>query len=170
MAKILWFTGLSGSGKTTIALRLKEELEKQNFKIKVLDGDDVRNTLHKHLGFSPKDIKENNRLIVELCKENFRDFDFIIVPIISPFRESRMKARETFKDNFVEIFINCSIEECIRRDVKGHYKKAIAGEIKNFIGIAKEVPFEKPENPEVIICTERDSIEEGVQRIKKLIL
>lgn len=164
-AKVLWFTGLSGSGKTTIALLLKEKLEKLNKKVKILDGDDVRKTLHKHLGFTPEDIKENNRLILELCLDSLNDFDYILVPIISPFRESRQNARNVLNELFIEVYIKCSLEECIKRDCKGHYKKALAGEIKNFIGIAKENPYEHPHNPEITIDTEKESIEESVAKI-----
>lgn len=165
MGKVLWFTGLSGSGKTTIALELKKDLENLGKKVKILDGDEIRNTLHKHLGFTPENIKENNLLITELCLSYIKDFDFILVPIISPFKESRKLAREALKSNFIELFIKCSIEGCIARDIKGHYKKALAGEIKNFIGIAKENPYEPPENPEITIETEKETPRESADKI-----
>src|SRR3989338_4555982 len=117
MTKILWFTGLSGSGKSTIAEILKERFDELGKSYVIFDGDDVRKRLHKHLGFTPEDIKENNRLIVELCKNELGKVDYILVPVISPFKESRVKARETFVDRFVEIFVKCPYEECRKRDV-----------------------------------------------------
>lgn len=164
-AVVIWFTGLSGSGKTTISEGLKIELESLNKTVRVIDGDDVRNTIHKHLGFSPEDIKENNRLILDICIKNLFNFDFILVPIISPFKESRQFAREKLNNQFIELFCNCSLEECIKRDVKGLYKKALAGEIKNFIGIAKENPYEPPEKTEIIINTEIEQPQESVNTI-----
>ncbi len=167
MVKVLWMTGLSGSGKTTISSVLREKLEKLGKKVKILDGDDVRNTLHKHLGFTPQDIKQNNRLIVDLCKRHSKEFDFILVPIISPFRESREYARKELGLDFIEVFIKCSLKECIRRDVKGHYKKALSGEMENFIGISDNVPYEEPKSPEIIANTEKESVEESVEKILK---
>ncbi|MBI2043926.1 sulfate adenylyltransferase [Candidatus Pacearchaeota archaeon] len=166
--KILWFTGLSGSGKSTIAGELKKEFDKLGKSYQVFDGDDVRNRLHKHLGFTPEDIKENNRLIAELSKQEFGKVDFILVPIISPFIVSRENARKQFGQNFVEIYTDCSYEECKKRDVKGHYKKAESGELKNFIGL--DVPYEPPINPEIKIDTTKESLEEAVQRILNIVL
>ncbi len=162
-AKILWFTGLSGSGKTTIAELLKIEFEKREKKVKVFDGDVIRNTLHTKLGFSPEDIKENNQLILELCKKEIGNYDFILVPIISPFRESRTLARQSFGNDFIEIFFNCPLEECKRRDVKGLYLKAEKGEIQNFIGI--HVPYEPPENPEITLNTYSESVLDSIKKI-----
>src|SRR3989338_2805235 len=122
-AKVLWFTGLSGSGKTTIALALQKELEKRNKKFKVFDGDVVRQKLHKHLGFTPEDIKENNRLIAELCLKQINKYDFILVPIISPFRESRENARKILGNSFIEVYVKALLETVIERDVKVYYKK-----------------------------------------------
>ncbi len=170
MAKILWFTGLSGSGKTTIATNLQEKLLSQSKRVLTLDGDVVRETLHKNLGFSPQDIHENNRLIANLAKEQSPNYDYIIVPIISPFQQDRQKARHLLHPNFIEIFINAPIEECIRRDVKGHYQKALRGEIKNFIGIAKENPYEPPSNPEIHIKTKEQTIEQSTQTILTYLL
>jgi len=159
--RILWFTGLSGSGKTTIADSLIKEFAKNGKTSIVFDGDDVRKRLHRHLGFTPEDIKENNRLIIELCKEEIGKTDYILVPVISPFKESREFARKTLGENFVEVYINCSFDECKKRDIKGLYNKAESGELKNFIGL--HVPYEPPENPEIEIDsvneTEKDSAE-----------
>ncbi|MBF0510808.1 MAG: adenylyl-sulfate kinase [Candidatus Omnitrophica bacterium] len=163
--KILWFTGLSGSGKTTIANGFFKKLEAQGQKIKIIDGDAVRGTLHKDLGFSPADIKENNRRIALMCQENVGQWDYILVPVISPFRESRDFARKLLGGAFVEVYIKTSLEECIRRDPKGLYKKALAGDIENFIGISKNTPYEGPKNPEVVVDTACEDIDAGVERI-----
>lgn len=162
-SKVLWFTGLSGSGKTTITDSLKKEFDSRGKSYQVFDGDDVRERLHKHLGFTPEDIKENNRLIVELCRGVYHQVDYIIVPVISPFRESRDKAREVFGKDFVEIYINCSYEECKRRDVKGLYAKAERGEISNFIGL--QIPYEPPINPEIEIYSTKESVEKSLEKI-----
>lgn len=153
-AFILWFTGLSGSGKTSIANIVHEELKKIGKKVMVIDGDVIRATLHKELGFTPAHIRENNRLIASMCHDNLEKYDFILVPIISPFRQSRDFARKLLFSCFIEVYVNASIDECIRRDVKGLYRKALAGLIDNFIGIDANVPYEAPDNPEIIIDAE----------------
>jgi pyruvate kinase len=166
-AKVLWFTGLSGSGKTTLADNLKLELERKDKSVKIIDGDVVRETLHKHLGFSEEDIKENNRLIAELCKKEQKNYDYILVPIISPYKESRENARNLLRDSFVEVYINCSLEGCKNRDVKGLYQKISKGELKNFIGV--HTPYEAPENPEIIIDTENLSIQNSLTLLLSLL-
>lgn len=168
MTKILWFTGLSGSGKSTIAEILKERFDELGKSYVIFDGDDVRKRLHKHLGFTPEDIKENNRLIVELCKNELGKVDYILVPVISPFKESRVKARETFGDRFVEIFVKCPYEECRKRDVKGIYAKAESGELQNFIGL--HVPYEFPDNPEIKIDSISEEPEESARKIISYLL
>ncbi len=163
MTKILWFTGLSGSGKSTIADLIIKHFKDKGKSYVVFDGDDVRKRLHKHLGFTPEDIKENNKLIVELCKKEIGKVDFIIVPIISPFKESRKHARKEIGENFIELFINCPYEECKKRDVKGLYQKAESGEIKNFIGL--HVPYEPPENPDIEIDSVNENVENSAAKI-----
>lgn len=165
MATILWFTGLSGSGKTTIAEKVKAQLEQQGKKVEMLDGDIVRSTLHKNLGFTPEDIHENNWLLALLAQEKAKNADVVLLPIISPFREDREKARAMLGKDFAEVFIDAPLQECIKRDIKGHYKKALAGEIKNFIGIAKENPYQAPLNPELRIETAKMDITKSVQKI-----
>jgi adenylyl-sulfate kinase len=168
MKKVLWFTGLSGSGKTTIANKLKEKLDSKsifNKSVLILDGDVVREKMHKHLGFSREDIRENNRLIAEIAKKELNNYDLIIVPIISPYKGDRLMAKDILSGFFVEIFINASLKECIRRDVKGLYKKALAGEITNFIGVDKSTPYEVPENPDISINTLELTEEEAVEKI-----
>jgi adenylyl-sulfate kinase len=163
MSKILWFTGLSGSGKTTIANIVKEKLETKNKIVKILDGDVVRDQINKHLGFTKEDILENNRIIMNLCHEAIDKVDFILVPIISPFRQSRNEAKERFKEKISEVFIGTSLKECISRDVKGLYKKALNGEIENFIGISS--PYEEPLSPDIFVDTEKNTPEESADVI-----
>src|SRR3989338_2108971 len=133
---VLWFTGLSGSGKSTIADSLSNILKAKGYKIKILDGDVVRNTLHRHLGFTRKDILLNNKLISQLALKYLDTHDIILVPIISPYKIGRENARKLLGKHFTEVYIKASLKKCIRRDVKGLYKKALDGEIKNFIGIS----------------------------------
>lgn len=163
--KVLWFTGLSGSGKTTIAEALSSELKQIKKKCLVLDGDFVRNTLHKELSFTPEDIRENNRRMAELCKDNLDRYDYILVPIISPFLESRNHARRLLSPDFIEVYIKADLEECKRRDVKGLYKKALSGAIENFIGISPHVPYQAPDHAEIVIDTRCENVDSGVAKI-----
>jgi adenylylsulfate kinase len=151
--KVLWFTGLSGSGKTTIAELVKYKLKNNGNTVQVLDGDEIRRTIHTSLKFTPEDIKKNNKLVSIICKENLGKYDFILVPIISPLRKIREITRKFLYPSYIEIYIKTELEECIKRDVKGLYKKALSGQMKNFIGISPNVPYEEPNNPEIIIET-----------------
>lgn len=163
MAIVVWFTGLSGSGKTTIALKLKENLEEQGKNVEIFDGDIIRKTIHKHLGFSRKDIKENNLAIAKLAKDKIDHFDVILVPIMSPYKEDREQARKLLGKNFIELYIKCSLEKCKVRDVKGIYKKFANGEISGIIGVNR--PYEPPDKPDIIIDTESLSLEQSVKLI-----
>ena len=156
---VIWFTGLSASGKSTLANALCKELHKIRVKNYILDGDNIRHGLSKDLGFSPEDRKENIRRIGEVAKL-FVDAGLItMTAFISPFREDRHIARELLKEGeFIEVYVNCSIQECAKRDPKGIYQKAIAGEIKEFTGISS--PYEEPEDPEIVLRTDRMTIEE----------
>lgn len=162
---VLWFTGLSGSGKTTIANLVSEKLKKKGKKVIVIDGDVVRGTIHRNLKFTPEDIKENNKLIVLMCKENLGKHDYILVSVISPFQESRDFARKLLAPQFVEIYVKANLNECVKRDVKGLYKKAIDGEIKNFVGVSPQTPYEEPDNPEIITDTRNEDISTSVERV-----
>jgi len=166
---VLWFSGLSGSGKTTIANCVSEELRKRGKTVKIIDGDVIRDTLHKDLKFTPEDIKENNRLIVLMCKENLGLWDYILVPIISPFRESRNFARNLLSGNFAEVYIKTDLNECIRRDTKGLYRKALEGSIDNFIGISPQTPYEMPDNPEIVVDTNHEDISQSVKKVLEYI-
>ena len=144
---VIWFTGLSGSGKSTIANKLDVELNKRGLKTYILDGDNVRMGLNKDLGFSPESRKENIRRISEVAKLFADSGTVVMAAFISPYREDRDSARDVIGSDYVEVFVNTPIEECIKRDPKGLYKKAIAGEIKGFTGI--DSPYEEPLSPEI---------------------
>jgi len=154
-SKVIWFTGMSGAGKTTIAEELYKKLIEQSQEVRLLDGDVIRKELHTDLSFTPDDIKKNNTLVVELCKKLQSDNDYILVAVISPFEESRKSARERIGNDFIEVYVKSSTETLIRRDVKGLYKRALRGEIENFIGISASVPYEPPQNPDICIDTEK---------------
>ena len=167
-AIVLWFTGLSGSGKTTISIALKKELEDIGKNVDILDGDVIRNLLHSDLGFSREDIRENNRLIAELAKKRLNNYDVILVPIISPYKNDRMMARNIIGNkNFIELFVKTTIEKCIARDPKGLYKKAMNGEINNFIGISEDNPYEEPLSADIEVDTGEAFKSESVQNILK---
>ncbi len=161
---VLWFTGLSGSGKSTLSTEVEKELYQRGIRTYVLDGDNIRHGLNKDLGFSKEDRKENIRRIGEVAKL-FVDAGIVtLTAFISPYIEDRATVRALFeKDEFIEVYVKCSIEECERRDPKGLYKKARLGEIKEFTGIS--APYEEPVNPEIVVETDRESIETSVQKI-----
>lgn len=166
---MIWFTGLSGSGKSTIAIALERELQKRGLLCRILDGDNIRSGINNNLGFSEEDRVENIRRIAEIGKL-FVDTGIItIAAFISPNNDIReMAANIIGKESFLEIFISTPIEECERRDVKGLYAKARHGEIKNFTGIS--APFEAPANPALSIDTSKLSVEESVNKLLELIL
>ena len=157
--KIIWFTGLSASGKSTIANALDVELNKRGLRTYILDGDNVRMGLNKDLGFSPESRKENIRRISEVAKLFADSGTIVMTAFISPYQEDRESAREVIGSDYVEVFVNTPVEECINRDPKGLYKKAIAGEIKGFTGI--DAPYEEPLNPEINL--KNLSIEKSVE-------
>ncbi|MHA7844373.1 MAG: adenylyl-sulfate kinase [Winogradskyella sp.] len=161
---LLWFTGLSGSGKSTIANVVEQKLYKQGIKTYTLDGDNIRKGINSDLTFSPEDRTENIRRIAEVANLMIDAGLVTLAAFVSPYKKDRENIRSIVKDvNFVEIFVNTSVEECERRDVKGLYKKARAGEIKNMTGIS--APYEAPENPDIEIKTESESVEAAAQRI-----
>lgn len=162
---VIWFTGLSGSGKSTIAAHLQEALGAKRKRVAILDGDDIRREKHKHLGFSRSGIRENNLLVAELAREKAQEFDFVLVTMISPYREDRAKARSIIGAGFVELFVNVPVEKCIERDPKGLYKKALAGEIPNFIGVAASSPYEVPKTPDIEIRTDTASADQCVDKV-----
>jgi len=159
----LWFTGLSGSGKTTITTHLVKELRRRGSKLEVLDGDIVRENLSKGLGFSKEDRDTNIRRIAFVADLLSRNDVPVITAAISPYREIRDEARKKMGDRFIEIYTEAPLEVCEERDVKGLYAKARSGEIKEFTGISD--PYEPPENPEILIETDKQSPEESAQQI-----
>ena len=161
---LLWFTGLSGSGKSTIANALEHKLHQEGIKTYALDGDNIRMGLNNDLIFSSEDRKENIRRIAEVANLMVDAGVVVLAAFVSPYKKDRENiARIVGNDNFVEIFVTTSLEECERRDVKGLYKKARAGEIKDFTGV--NAPYEAPDSPDVEIVTDGLSIEECVLRI-----
>lgn len=161
---VIWLTGLSGSGKSTIANQLELFFESWDIKSYVLDGDNIRTGLNKDLGFSDEDRKENIRRISEVAKLFSDSGTITIVAFISPFQQERAEAKKIIgEENFIEVFVNTSMEVCEKRDVKGLYRKARVGEIKNFTGI--DSPYEKPENPDLIIDAGTHSIDKCATKI-----
>ena len=158
----LWFTGLSGSGKSTLATEIENRLRSNGITLEHLDGDEIRKELSYDLGFSVEDRKKNNERIIFVSKVLVRNNVPTLVAFISPLNEIRDDAREKIK-NLILVYVKCSIEECMKRDVKGLYKKALAGEIKDFTGI--DSPFEEPLDPEIIADTENKSVEECANEI-----
>ena len=164
---VIWLTGLSGSGKSTIGRALEARLVQEGFFDYGLDGDNLRFGLCSDLGFAPEDRKENIRRVGEVAKL-FCDASVIVIcSFVSPYQADRDAIRSKLANRFLEVHIDCSIEECSRRDPKGLYKKAMAGEITNFTGIS--APYEQPENPELRIDTAQVSIEEGVMLLWELL-
>lgn len=166
---MIWFTGLSGSGKSTVAIALERELQKRGLLCRILDGDNIRSGINNNLGFSAEDRVENIRRIAEIGKL-FVDTGIItLAAFISPNNDSReMAARIIGKEDFMEIYVSTPLEECERRDVKGLYAKARRGEIRNFTGIS--APFEAPEHPALSLDTSVLSVEESVNQLLALIL
>ena len=161
---VIWFTGLSGSGKSTISVALEKALFEEGKHSYRLDGDNVRHGLNKNLGFSPKDRKENIRRIGEVSKLLVDAGTIAITAFISPYREDRDEVRDILEDGeFIEVYTECSVEECEKRDPKGLYEKARSGEIKEFTGIS--APYEAPKHHEITINTETQSIDESVEHI-----
>ena len=159
----LWFTGLSGAGKTTITNLLVKELRSRGSKLEVLDGDIVRENLSKGLGFSKEDRDTNIRRIAFVADLLSRNGVVAITAAISPYREIRDEARALMGARFIEIHVKASVEECARRDVKGLYEKAMRGEIKEFTGVSD--PYEEPLNPELVLDTEAESPEESAAKV-----
>lgn len=165
---VIWLTGLSGSGKSTLANAIEQTLFEKKINTYVLDGDNTRLGINRDLSFTDADRKENIRRVAEIANL-FTDAGIVtITSFISPFKEDRDIAKEIIgRDNFVEVFVDCSIEECEKRDVKGLYAKARKGEIKNFTGIDSD--FEKPENPDLIVNTHTESLEACLSKVLKTV-
>ena len=164
---LLWFTGLSGSGKSTISVPVAKALKKAGCKVEVLDGDIVRMNLSKGLGFSKEDRDINVRRIGFVGGMLSRNGVIALTAAISPYRETRESIRDQTV-NFIEVFVDCPVEVCAQRDVKGLYEKAYKGEIANFTGVSD--PYEPPANPEIVLNTHEESIEDSVNKVMTYLL
>ena len=158
----VWFTGLPCSGKTTVADRVAEILKKRGHRVERLDGDTVRKGLTSDLGFSKKDRDENIKRVTFVAKLLTRNDVIVLATFVSPYRERRRLTREEI-GSFMEVYVRCSLEECMKRDIKGMYKKAMAGEIKDFTGV--DDPYEEPLNPELILDTDKETVEESAGKV-----
>lgn len=158
----VWFTGLSGAGKTTLADRLEPILRERGLNVEKLDGDVVRTHLSKGLGFSREDRDTNIRRIAFVAQLLTRNGVAVITSAISPYESTRSEAREMI-GSFVEVYVRCSIDELSRRDVKGLYAKALRGEIQNFTGVSD--PYEEPVNPDVVVDTETETVDQSLEKI-----
>lgn len=164
--KIVWFTGLSASGKSTVANAFSRRLFDLNRQVYVLDGDNIRQGLNSDLGFGDEARKENIRRIGEVAKLFIDSGQYVLTAFISPFREDRQTVRDLVGEGeFIEVYVKCSIEACEERDPKGLYKKARKQEIPSFTGISS--PYEEPLNPEIILNSEKYSVEECVEQLLK---
>ncbi len=162
----LWFTGLSGSGKSTLTARLESEFKVRGYKVELLDGDVVRTNLSQGLSFSKEDRDINVRRIGFVCDLLSRNGVIALSAAISPYENVRREVRELVESHgaaFVEVYTQCSLEELVRRDVKGLYKRALAGEIQHFTGVSD--PYEAPENPDVLVESDSEPIEESFEKI-----
>jgi adenylyl-sulfate kinase len=159
----LWLTGLSGAGKSTLAGALARRLRAEGIAVEVLDGDEVREHLSKGLSFSREDRDTNVRRIAYVAKLLTRNGVGVITAAISPYRSTRDEARRQIGDGFIEVYVNASLDTCIRRDVKGLYGKALAGEIASFTGVSD--PYEAPTDPDVEVNTEREALDESVEHV-----
>ena len=162
----IWLTGLPASGKTTIALALAERLRARGHSVETLDGDEIRLGLSADLGFSAEDRQQHNRRVIFVSKLLIRNGIVVLIPLISPYRETRAYARCEL-ERFIEVYVKCPVEECIRRDPKGLYAKALRGEIKNFTGI--DDPYAEPNSPELTVETDVLSVEVCVDRIMQVV-
>jgi len=165
---IVWLTGLSGSGKSTIAVEAEKILNGMGKAVYRLDGDNIRFGLNSDLGFTERDRFENIRRISEVCAL-FQDAGLIVIAsFISPLAEMRRMAREKGRDNFIEVYVKADLETCMKRDPKGLYLRALKGEIQDFTGIS--APYEEPENPELVLDTQKNTLDECVQQLVEKIL
>ena len=163
---VIWITGLPGSGKTTIARGVAEKLKEKGLKVELLDGDEVRKWLSPEAGFTREDRTRHLIRVAHVAKLLARNGVAVIASFVSPYRDVREKARQIVEGEglpFIEVYVECSLEECIRRDPKGLYKRALRGEIKHMTGI--DDPYEPPENPEVKVNTEKSTTAENVEKV-----
>lgn len=163
---VVWLTGLPGSGKTTIARALAAQLRDEGVPVEILDGDEIREALSPELGFSPEDRKLHNRRVIYLAGLLSRNGVVTLVSLISPYRAVRDAARQSL-GRFIEVWVKCSVEECIRRDPKGHYRRALDGQNPQMTGV--QAPYEPPEHPELVLDTEAWPLERCVAELRRTI-
>jgi adenylylsulfate kinase len=166
MSFVVWITGVSGVGKTTLAKALYERLRSLNLGVEILDGDGIRSKLYPDLGYTKEEREMHNKVVIEMANLLAKNGIVVIVSMISPFRSTRELARKEI-ENFVEVYLKCSLEELIRRDPKGLYEKAINGEIVGLTGYDGE--YEEPENPDLVLETDKLSVEEEVELLVNLL-
>ncbi len=166
---VFWLTGLPGSGKTTLARSVAQKLKEEGYRVEVLDGDWVRSTINPDAGFTKEQRALHLRRVAWIARLLARNGVIVLCSFVSPYRDVRRQIREIIEEEvpFYEIYVKCPIEECIKRDPKGLYKKALRGEIKHFTGISD--PYEEPENPDLIIDTTSESVEESVERLYRFV-
>ncbi len=167
---VFWLTGLSGSGKSTIANGVKSLLLESNKKIWVLDGDEVRAQYPQKLGFSKADVAMNNTNILNLCLKQRHAYDCLLVPVISPYESTRNEARQKLDGDYYEIFVKASLACVSERDTKGLYQKAKSKEINNLIGVSKESPYQIPTKPHLILQTDNSSEQECIAKLTEFIM
>lgn len=167
-AKVFWFTGLSGAGKSTIAHAVEKLLHDQGYKVYVFDGDNVRRGLCSNLSFSKEDRSENLRRICEMTKLFTDSGTICLCAFIAPLAEDRILLRQKLGDDYKEIFVSCPVEICEQRDVKGYYAKARAGKIPDYTGVT--APYDIPQDPDITIDTENETLEESVNNVHKYVL
>ncbi len=167
---VIWFTGLPGSGKTTVARLVVAELRQRGYKVELLDGDEVRRWLSPEAGFTREDRRRHLIRVAHVSRLLARNGVIVVCSFVSPYRDVRREIREIVERDapFVEVYVKCSLEECIRRDPKGLYKKALKGEIKHFTGISD--PYEPPEKPEITLDSERESPKENANQVIKYLV
>ncbi len=164
----IWFTGLPSSGKSTIGHTLEKRLHKLGCRTMVFDGDNIRHGLCADLGFSPEDRSENIRRISEVAKLFIEAGVIVITAFVSPYRKDRQRVRELLGDDLIEVYCRCPVDVCRQRDRKGHYDKAIRGEIKEFTGVSS--PYEEPESPDLILDTDKLDVDESVEILLNLLV
>jgi len=166
---VVWFTGLPASGKTTVASLVKEELSKAGYRVELLDGDWVRKTINVGAGFTKEERERHLLRVAWIARLLARNGVIVLCSFVSPYRDVRKKIKDIIAEEvpFLEIWVKCSVEECIRRDPKGLYKKALRGEIQHFTGISD--PYEPPENPDLVVDTEHDSPEKNKEAVLNLL-
>lgn len=163
---IIWMTGLPGAGKTTVAKKVKETVEEKGEKIEILDGDEVRKNLSPDLGFNAEDRILHNKRVIHMAKLLSKHGIIVVVSLISPFRAVRDIARAELSPDFAEVFVKCSLEKCMERDPKGLYAKAKRGEVKKMTGYSDT--YEEPLNPELVLETDKESVEESAAKVLSL--